>query len=980
MSPQLRKLQMFLLIKCLFYSIVAHGLDPDRAITQYAVKHWDADSGLPQNVVHAVIQTRDRYIWLATTGGAVRFDGTKFTVFTKKHGLPNTYLARIFEDKDGTLWVGSYGGGVCRYDNGKFKEVPSYDGTSFSYITGFEQDDSGVIWVATRRGLARIDHGKIRLETATPEINGVPLSSLARDDSGNLYIGGREGVFRRYKDKVERIPEISSSINVHSLHWKNGVLWIGTKDSVIKLSKTGLEKYELTSGAHPIRAIYQDSSGSVWIGTEGVGLRRLTNGKIESAPNIPEFQGNVVLSIVEDHEGNLWMATEAGLNRMKDGAIVPIGKEEGLSPEFVWTVMEDRDGRIWTGTNEIGLAVIDQNTVKTFSVRDGLSVPSVTGLMQSRSGDLWVGTQQGGLNLFRNGKFQQFPQKARLAGNYISALLEDNDGTIWLGTFAQGIFRLKDESIVQYTKTQGLPSNTIHCILQTPEGDLWFGTDEGPAVWKNGAIHVYDKDNIAGKGIYHLYQDPEGTIWLGTLGWGLYCYRQGKFFSFQEKDGLYDDVIAAILEDDSGNLWMTGNNTISRIPKKQLYELIEKKRTFIEPLVYGRDDGMRTGDCSGGYQPAGWRSRDGRLWFATVRGLVVIDPRKIQLNRKVPPVYITQIIINDREVSNPSESETLTFKPGKGKLEFHYTALSYKAPEKNRFRYKLEGFDSDWVDGGSRKIAYYTNIPAGSYRFMVIACNNDAIWNEKGAKVGFYLEPYIYQTRSFYLLCFIATFVAAFGIYRLRLRQVRKRFEAVLAERSRISRELHDTVAQNISTVVVQLDAAGELFRQVPEESLKFLKQAQELARESVKEARKVVWQLRDDPPLEHDFATSLKRAASRIADQKNIPVYMRKQGETIHLSLEKEDEILRICQEAVWNAVKHANPDRIDLELTFERNEIRLCVRDNGIGFNRADPPPQGHFGLAGMEERAKSLGADLDIHSDQGSGTEVRLHIRIP
>jgi signal transduction histidine kinase len=484
------------------------------------------------------------------------------------------------------------------------------------------------------------------------------------------------------------------------------------------------------------------------------------------------------------------------------------------------------------------------------------------------------------------------------------------------------------------------------------------------------------KDGLSSDIVTSLYEDGEGPLWIGTNGGGLNRLKNSAFVSFTTQNGFPDDVVYRVLEDQQHNLWLACSKGIFRFEKGALDDFADGRSATLSFVAYGTADGMVTRECSGGGHPSAWKGRDGKLWFSTIKGVAMIDPQQIKINEQPPPVVIDQVRI-DEETLTGREIEV---PPGKTRFDFYYTALSFVAPEKVSFKYKLEGFDPDWVDPGTRRIAYYTNLPPGKYRFRVIARNNDGIWNQDGAVFDLYLRPYFYQTLWFYALCLVTLGVLIWLAYSLRLRQMRSRFDAVLAERNRIAREIHDNLAQELLGVSVQLELVARTMPPAAEVASSHLDRVRMLVRHGIAEARRYVWDLRSQALENNDLPTALADTARRLTAGADIQAQVEVNGTFRPLSSLVEGNLLRIGQEAINNAVQHSQAQHILINLKFDARRVLLSVRDNGRGFKQDGVPGKaGHFGLTGMRERAEQIGGNLTIHSGNGSGTEVVVDVPI-
>jgi signal transduction histidine kinase len=524
-----------------------------------------------------------------------------------------------------------------------------------------------------------------------------------------------------------------------------------------------------------------------------------------------------------------------------------------------------------------------------------------------------------------------------------------------------------------YTTADGLPNNFVGTIYEDRQGNIWIGTLGGLSKFRDEKFTNYTtRDGLSSDVVISLHEDAEGSLWIGTSGGGLNRFKQGKFVSYTTRNGLPDDVVYSILEDGKDALWMSSNKGIFRVSKNDLDNFAEGKADSISPVLYGTADGMITRECSGGGHPAGWRGADGRLWLATIKGVAMIDPDKIKPNDQPPPVSIEQVRVDDESIT---PAGPIDLAPGKSRLDFYYTALSFVAPEKVRFKYKLEGFDKDWVDGGTRRIAYYTNLRPGRYTFRVIASNNDGLWSPTGAAFELYLRPHFYQTYWFYALCILSLAFLVWQFYRFRLKQVEAQFAAVLAERNRIAREIHDNLAQEMLGISVQLEVVARTMPVSAELAKTHLDRVRMLVRHGIAEARRYVWDLRSQALDKNDLPAALSETARRLTADTALQAKVEVTGTFRPLSNLIEGNLLRIGQEAINNAVRHAQARNILVNLKFDAKRVQLTVRDDGRGFEyqiSANGEAK-HFGLLGMRERAEQIGGTLTINSRANEGTEV-------
>jgi signal transduction histidine kinase len=617
------------------------------------------------------------------------------------------------------------------------------------------------------------------------------------------------------------------------------------------------------------------------------------------------------------------------------------------------------------------LNLLRNGKLTAYTTRAGLSSNVVLSLAGDSSGNLWVGTPDG-LNRFSKGKFTTYTSADGLAGNDVRSLSLDRRGNLWIGTRG-GLTRMKNGLFKTFTEVDGLPNDLITTLYEDSKGNLWIGTFGGLGRLTNDEFTTFTtSDGLSTDAVISIHEDSDGTLWVGTNGGGLNRLKDGKFTTYATTNGLLDDVVYRILEDGRNNLWLSCRKGIFHITKKELDEFAKGMLASIAPVAYGPADGMMTQECSGGGDPAGWRGSDGKLWFPTIKGVAMIDPERLKTNSHAPPVVIEQIRIDDQSFA---PSERFELPAGTTRFDLDFTAPSFVAPEKVRFKYKLEGFDKDWIDSGTRRVAYYTNLRPGTYTFRVIASNNDGVWNQSGATVSLYLKPFFYQTYWFYALCLLVLVLLAWLLFRLRVRGMQRQFSAVLAERTRIAREIHDNLAQEMSGLSVQLEVVARTMPPGTDAAMSALDRARRQVRHGIAEARRYVWELRSPTLENNDLPTALAETARRLTHDTAVHAQVEVNGTFRPLAEAVEGNLLRIGQEAINNAVKHARAQRILVNLVFDTKRVQLIVRDDGRGFNDqvAGNGREGHFGLIGMRERAAQIGGTLSIQSTDDAGTEV-------
>jgi signal transduction histidine kinase/ligand-binding sensor domain-containing protein len=757
------------------------SLDPSKALTQYVHRSWQADSGLPQNSVLAVAQTSDGYLWLGTEAGLVRFDGVRFTLFDQHAipGLRSNEIRALLVDSDQNLWIGTHGGGLACLSHGKFKVLDARSGLSSDSIFALYQDRMGALWIGTDGGgLIRLKDGKFRTFRKTDGLADDAVFSISGDDAGTLWIGTHGGLSRFSEGKFTTLG-IKDGLDSNYIRCtyvdRHRNVWIGTNDGGVNRLGMGeiahfARKDGLTSDT--ILSVYEDRAGTMWFGTLDGGLNRFSNGKFSSLTQKEGLSSAGVWSIFEDREGELWVGgAGGGLDCLKDALFTTIGTREGLAADLVLPVYESRDGALWMGSDH-GLTKWQDGRMILYTTKEGLPDNLVFSITQDIQGTIWTGTSKG-LAKLENGRFVAVGLDSDLPNNFVMCTYADRDGTLWVGSRA-GLHHFDGKHFTTYNTQSGLVNNFVLSIYQANDGAIWVGTNGGGLnKLENGKFSSYTThDGLSNDIVWSIHGEPDGTLWLGTNGGGLNRFRGGKFTSYTTANGLFDDVVFEILDDRLGQLWMSSDKGVFAVRKDELESLAQGRRRTISSTVYGVNEGMRSRECNGGFQPAGWRTKRGLLCFPTVKGLVMVDPARLARRRAPPLVAIERVLVDQKEIDMNAPAG---LPPGRGKLDFQFTGLSFEAPEKIRFRYMLEGFDKEWTDAGTRRAAYYTNIPPGHYRFRVMASNQDQAWSPDGAGISLTLEPHFYQTWTFFALLAVIAGALAYGAHKLHVRHLRRR-------------------------------------------------------------------------------------------------------------------------------------------------------------------------------------------------------------
>jgi diguanylate cyclase (GGDEF)-like protein len=769
------------LLWALFAAAPAQALDPFEPIHRYAHEHWDRDTDLPSTSIQALLQTRDGHLWLGSQDGLVRFDGKDFEAFDSvtHPAIGNNHVQALLETRDGALWFTTLGGGVVRYHLDEFEAFTAAQGLPSDVARELLEDRDGDLWVGTDEGLARLRGGRFESWDLREALGDAVVSVLFEDRDGRLWVGARNGGLCVFADGACQAPPLPEGLRIRRpraiLQAADGSLWIGTEGEglihVVDGEYTRLTNEEGLACVEVI-SLLEDRDGNLWIGTRRNGLARIGPGGREVFGTDDGLSFPHVTSLLEDQEGNLWIGTYAGgLNSLREAAFVSYGPRDGISTEVVLSVLEDRLGYLWVGTMK-GLFRMHGEEVVPFAGMEYVDQIAPMALYQDEDDTLWVGTFGMGLYRFRDGEWSWWNTDDGLPAEYVYGLARDTDGRLWVGTQA-GLAIFEDGRFVVPEVEPALTQMTVRMLHLDSQGRFWVGFDgAGLHRWDGQALHpMMQAEDYTPNQLQLLtaHESADGTLWFGTEG-GLLRLQGDELRVISGRDGLHDERVWKVLEDEVGNLWCSSNRGVYRVEKSEIEAFFNGQRKQVDSQIFGTADGMPSAECNGGFNSAGVKTRDGRMWFPTTKGLAVVDPEEALRSKPIPPVSIRKVEVDEAEVER---HRPVRLSPGTFRVVFHYAAPYFVAPDKVTYRYRID--DQDWSSTKHERFATYTNLDPGEHLFHVIASNGYGAWNEVGATVPFVVEPYFYQTTWFAALVGFSLLFVVSGGYWVRERQHSRR-------------------------------------------------------------------------------------------------------------------------------------------------------------------------------------------------------------
>jgi signal transduction histidine kinase/ligand-binding sensor domain-containing protein len=947
----------------------------------YVIDSWQMGDGLPGQTVNAVVESPDGYLWVGTDSGLARLDGSRFRSYTRENtpAIADDNIRHLLVAHDGSIWIGTDGGGVVEYNKGSFQNYISKNIPGSAFVLGLYQSSDQVIWVSTDAGLFKVQDDHLVLANQELVVPAVPAIEVIRDRSavdaviedrsGRMWVGGSQ-LFASIHGHAREFALQPKDSRTHIrilLESRDGTIWAGTVEGLFCLPPGALKFTRISGVTGTIRTLYEDQSGNLWVGSITEGVYVIRDRKVTRLAETKTHVDNTVLSIFGDSEQNIWIGTRKGLTRLSRSSVRVVQFPANVDSDF-GTISTDEGGDLWAPSSELFYVHGDTVTPRRIA---GLSGVLIRNVYHARDHSMWIGTNGSGLYHVTPAATTHYETGHGLVNNYIRCVIESRDGSMWIGTDG-GMSHLDRDGFRNFKESNGLAFNSIRSIVQDRNGDIWIGTDHGLSHMREGEF-VNDTATLALKQVkvWSILEDSDG-MWFGTRGAGLYWYSGGRIAQFGTARGLVSDTIYCILEDEHKRLWLSSPYAVMLVERNELTREANDSARLISIQTYSANRASGVTELYGGTQPSGVLLQSGGAAFPATHGLWIIHPGW-DAKPGLTHMHIESVAVDGKTVI-PDGS--LNLPAGNTRIEISYELVSLHPQDQWRFRYRLSGFDPDWILAKpDQRAATYTNIPPGHYVFHVEVWEAGQSKSKASATLGIFKRQFIHDTFWFRTLCVVALVGLLILAYYVRLNQLHKRFKVVVTERTRIAQEMHDTVLQGCASVSALLNAASSFDVEDNESRLHMIQYASTQIKATMDEARQTIVDLRTGRQYAIGLIQAIEEITKRSMREHGVETSLVVDGEAFLLGPRTSHSLAMMVREAIFNAILHAHPQSIKVELHFLPNMLEIVVADDGQGFSPDAPQPEDHFGIQGMRERIAGFGGQLQIRSARETGTVVRI-----
>ena len=980
-------------------SLTALSAPAESTNAAWSVRVWQSDDGLPNNIITGLAQTGDGYLWIANPSRLARFDGVQFEDFSFRELLGTNYPANqrittLTSSRDGALWAATDHGLVIEAKSGVVRVFTN--NLPALFVESITEDAEGTLWVKDRGGssICRIKDGQV-IQLPMPG----SYRSVAPDSQGRIWyiMNGQVGLFRN--GKFESLMQMDLTGSARITGSRNGGMWVCIGSKLYKVDEGAAPRVcgsftPQTKSTIPL-VMLEDHTGAVWIGTSDSGLFRYDGSGFE---NIPVTQ-HQIFALLEDHEGNIWAGTDGGgLNRIQPRAVSTEGTESGLPYESVMSICQDASGTVWAATENGELARRAGNGWHTVSADPDWPGERVTCVAADPSGAVWIGTHSRRVYCLRDGQYTALQATNGVISRTIRTLLPASNGDLWLaGTGPDSLQRLHDGEL----DTINLPAdvNLIHSLAESSDGSIWVGTSHGTLLRVKDDVVTDETAHTTGSplSIRCLYATKDGSLWIGYAGGGLGLFKGGQFVKANIGLGLFDDHVSQIVVDNIGWLWLGSDHGIFRVREEQMQDLLAHRISRVDCVHYGPGDGLAGLQANYGEAPGVLQDREGRLWMPMRTALAVINPALLHGDTEPPRPLLKQVTVDDQAaakyggaipsgnlIDTANSASRLTLPPDHRHLEFLFTALGFSSPENIHFQYQLQGFDNAWVNAGADRVASYSRLAEGSYRFVVRACGSEGVWSTPTAGLGFTVLPFFWQTWWFWLatlLVFtttVGTLIRFVMLRQLRLKvQALERQSALDRERARIARDIHDDIG-NLLTQVTLLSSLTLRDRTEPEKTGEHARQISSTVEQVTNSLDEIVWAVNPRNDTLPHLIDYIGQFAVEFMQTAGIKCHLDLPDHPPHRNIPSDlrHNLFLVVKEALNNVARHSGANEVTLRISATERALEVVIQDNGRSFDPANVNGAGN-GLRNIRQRMDDIGGNFEIVGKPGTGTRITLTV---